>query len=69
MSVFSCYFTNIFLFVESTENSKKEEVCYKFNSLSHYVFWYECDNFRAYVFFIHACGKFHVLNIYVMKLD
>ena len=68
MFVFNCYFTNIFFFVESTENSKKRK---SITSSICYLITYFGMNVIIFVliFFIHACGKFHVLNIYVMKLD
>ena len=40
---------------------------YQLDLSSLYVFWYEWDNSRVYVF-IHVCSKFHVSSMYVMKL-
>ena len=55
------------MFVESIENSKRKS--YQSDLLSLYVFWYEWNNFRVYVFFT----SMHVLNsmfwVYVIRIS
>ena len=54
-------------FLERKRKIAKKKVL-PIDLLSLYVFWYEWNNCCAYVF-IHACGKFHVFSMYVMKLE
>ena len=58
-------FTNIFCLLNLQKIAKRKP--YRFDLLFLYILWYEWNNFHVYVFY-HACGKFHVLSISVMKL-